>query len=325
MYFAAFSGDSIDATVQMVAAGVAEVVLHVADDRVLPVEHIQSAIAADFHIAWTKIAIRRVENRLHFLRKEACSLLFELVLSHSLEPDHVGDQQITPIRFRKMLAVQNCDRRNRTNSLFVKLARSPVTRHPDVVAGPACAIGRELVAPLVEGVAVWIRADREMKVDVKRDRIPFVDSGSAGAESLGRPPGSFEVLGVENPAGKIELPARAHHKTVRRVMCVGRIEPMKNAFANIGHVITVEVFQEENIRSLCDKNAAVPEFKTRRIMQPVGKRDAAIGDAVMIFVGENQQLVVHSFERIPVRIRRPCGDPQTSVRIDRTLHRIGEV
>ena len=72
--------------------------------------------------------------------------------------------------------------------------------HADVVARAARSVGCELIAPLVEHIAVRIRADREMEVDIKRDRIPFVNSGATSAKSLGRAPRSFKVLGVEDAA-----------------------------------------------------------------------------------------------------------------------------
>ena len=310
---------------EVVAAGVAEVVLHVPDDWILPVQNVQGTVAADFHVAGAEIAIGRVQDGFDFLREEASTLLFKLVLSHSLEPDHVSDQQIAAIGFREVLAVQNGDRRNRAYSFFVQLLRSPMTRHADVIASSACAVRRELIAPLIENIAVWIWTDWELKIDIKGNRIPFVNSGTAGVESLCGSPRSFKILGVKNPAREVELPAGAHHEPIGRMMRVGRIESEENTFADIGNIVAVEVFQEQDIRGLSDQNTAVPEFKSCRIVQTIGERDAAIRNAVMIFVRENQEFVVHGTQRIPMRIRRPCGNPQATIRIDGTLNGVGEV
>ena len=73
-------------------------------------------------------------------------------------------------------------------------------------------------------------------------------------------------------------------------MGVGGIESMENAFADVGHVVAVEVFEEQDIRGLSDQNSAIPEFEARRIVQAVGERDAAIGDAVVSSSGKISSL-----------------------------------
>ena len=56
---AAFVGDAVHAAELMVAAGVPHVVLHVADDDVLPVGHVHGAVAADLEIGWAEVAVFR--------------------------------------------------------------------------------------------------------------------------------------------------------------------------------------------------------------------------------------------------------------------------
>ena len=206
---------------QVVPTGVPQIVLHVADDRVLPVEHIQGPIATNLHVAGTEVLIRRIQNGFHFFREEAGPLLLKLILGHSLKSDHVGDQQVAPVRFRKMRAVQNGNRRYRANPFFIQLPRCSTARHPDVISRSTGAVRCELVAPLVENISVRIGTDREVKIDVKGDRIPFINTGASGAKALHRAPWRFEVFRMENPAGKIELPTGAHGKRIGRVMGVG--------------------------------------------------------------------------------------------------------
>ena len=52
-----FGGDPIDAAVALIAFGVADVVLHVADDGVLPVGDIERAIVAKFGISRAEVRI----------------------------------------------------------------------------------------------------------------------------------------------------------------------------------------------------------------------------------------------------------------------------
>ena len=108
-------------------------------------------------------------------------------------------------------------------------------------------------------------------------------------------------------------------------MSICGIEPVEDAFLDVSSIVAVGVFEEEDIRSHCDQHSAVPEFETRRIVQTISERDATIGHTVIVVVREDQQLVVHRLQRIPVRICRPRGNPQTSIGINGTLHGIDKV
>ena len=52
-----FRSDPIDTTVLVVSVWIAHVVLHVADDGVLPVSNVQGPVAADFDVAWAEVRV----------------------------------------------------------------------------------------------------------------------------------------------------------------------------------------------------------------------------------------------------------------------------
>ncbi len=53
----AFIGHAVDAAVGPVAAGIAEVVLHVADDRVLPLQEVDRSVRTNLDVGRAKIGI----------------------------------------------------------------------------------------------------------------------------------------------------------------------------------------------------------------------------------------------------------------------------
>ena len=55
-------GDAVDATVLMVAVRVARVVLHVPDQRVVPIEEVQRAIGRELQVYRAEIPVRRAEQ-----------------------------------------------------------------------------------------------------------------------------------------------------------------------------------------------------------------------------------------------------------------------
>ena len=310
---------------QMVTTGIPQIVLHVTNDRILPVQHIQCTIPANLHVTRPKILIRRIQNRLHLSSKKARTTLLKAILSHSLKSNHIRNQQVASVLLRKMLTVQYADRRYRSHSLLIQLGRSSTARHPDVIASSTRPVRRKLIAPLIKHVAMRVRANREMKIDVKGRRIPLVHSRTTRAKPLRRPPRRFKVLGVKNSPRKIKSPPRTHHKRIGRVMGICRVQTMKNSLTHISTIVPVRVLQEPDVRCHRHQHTTVPKFKTRRIMQPVGKRHTTIRNAIRILVRKNQQLVIHRLQRIPVRIRRPCRHPQSSIRIHCTLHRIHQI
>ena len=50
----------------VVSAGVAEVVLHVADDRVLPVGEVDGSVGADLDVAGAEVRVGREHDRFDF-------------------------------------------------------------------------------------------------------------------------------------------------------------------------------------------------------------------------------------------------------------------
>src|SRR5437762_1298236 len=97
----------------MVAAGIAEVVLHVADDRILPFEEIDRAVRTHFDIRRPEIWIIRLHDWFDFGAPEPGVGVCDFVLKDAEEPDDVGNEKISLHGIRELSAGQNLHARTR--------------------------------------------------------------------------------------------------------------------------------------------------------------------------------------------------------------------
>ena len=317
--------NAIDTAVEMIATRVAEIVLHVSDNGVLPVENVKGTVTADLHIAGAEVGVGRIHNRFNLLCEEAATLLFELILGDSLEANHVGNQEVPAVCGWESLAVEDTDGGHGADAFVVELSGGAASGDTDVITGPTGAIGGELIAPLIEHIAMGIGADWEVEVDIEGDWVPFVDTGAAGAEAFGGAPRRFEGFRVEDSSGEIKLSAGAHRECVGRVMGICGIQSVKDSLPNISAIVAIDVFEEEDVGGHRDKHATVPKFEPGGVVQSIGEGNAAIGNTVSVVIGEDQKFVIHRFQRIPVRICGPCRDPQPAVGIDCGLYGVDKV
>ena len=82
-------GHAIDPAVQPIARRVAQVVLHVPDDRVVPVGDIQRAVGADLGVDRPEVLVGGLQDRLRFRPFETGAVFSQLVvapLSQVVEP-----------------------------------------------------------------------------------------------------------------------------------------------------------------------------------------------------------------------------------------------
>ena len=83
-------GDAVDAAILIVAERVAGRVLHVADQRVVPVDKIEAAIGADLQVAGTEIAVVRLDQVLPEVALDLRAVLDDFKVLDAEEADRVG-------------------------------------------------------------------------------------------------------------------------------------------------------------------------------------------------------------------------------------------
>ena len=69
-------------------------------------------------------------------------------------------------------------------------------------------------------------------------------------------------------------------------MSIRRSNSLHNDIANVGNVITIGIFQKNNIRLTGNNHPTIPEFKTKRIMD-FGEFLHLIGFAVLVGILED--------------------------------------
>ena len=101
--------DAIDAAMHAVAVRIPQVVLHVADDRVVPVGEVDAPSGPISRSAGRKFGSDEKTIGSTSVRAEARAFVEHLVLQDSLEADDVGDQQIPLQLVGEMAAGQELD------------------------------------------------------------------------------------------------------------------------------------------------------------------------------------------------------------------------
>src|SRR5262245_7980868 len=143
-----------------IAARIAKVVLHVADDRVVPIGEIERAVGSDFEVRRPEVRIAGGEQWLDFRGGKAGALVRYLVLQDALKANHVADEQSALHRLGKVAARKILDAGAGPRARLVDrrghrvLARKlDVTRKQRRVEGNrAGAVHDDILSPVVEGV-----------------------------------------------------------------------------------------------------------------------------------------------------------------------------
>ena len=173
-------------------------------------------------------------------------------------------------------------------------------------------------------MSVWI-GESIGDIDIGLLSTWFITEHGTVGDATWRAPGCFNLRMMEGPFLEIHGTSGIERKAVDRVVRIRRIETMDDSFFNVVFVITVRVFEKQQIGSLRDQDTAVPEFEAGRIMNVTGERDALVGFAVLIRIFQDQQTVVHGRRWFPVRIGWPGGNPETPLGIERHLHGINQL
>ena len=114
-----FIGDTVNATMVSISAGVAKIMLHVADDGVLPIKEPKSAIRSGFDIRRSEGRIRGRKNGFKFGALETSTIFFDLVSHDALIANHIGNNVVVLKFFREVITSEKLRSRARPGALFV--------------------------------------------------------------------------------------------------------------------------------------------------------------------------------------------------------------
>ncbi len=89
------TGDPVDAAVGRVSQRIPRAVLHVADERVMPVEKIETAIGPDLQITGTEVSVGRLDQILAKPALDFAAILDDLKILDAQEADRIGVEIVT--------------------------------------------------------------------------------------------------------------------------------------------------------------------------------------------------------------------------------------
>ena len=95
-------GNAIDTAVIVVAIRVAGAVLHMADERIVPIDQIQGTVGREFQVDGTEIRIGRLNYVLLQLARKACAILHHAVMLGAEKANRIVDKEVALGVFGKM-------------------------------------------------------------------------------------------------------------------------------------------------------------------------------------------------------------------------------
>ena len=323
-------GEPEDAAVRVVAVGVADVVLHVADDHVVPVGDVERAVGAHDRVGGPEVAVLALEERPHRgapdlarLPARVVAVAVEVILLHAEEPDRVADEEVLLHVVGEVRRRDDLVGRHGPELLLEELEHLealPLGPHLERVA-PGAVVG-VAVAPAVERGAVRVGRVAGVRRDREPPRVEAIHAGRADREVLG--PRRLVVVDEEDAALPVDAAVRAVDQVVGRMVRVGGVEPLEQDRAHVGPVVAVGVLEVEQVGPGGDDHAAAPELEAERVVH-VREDDPFVGPAVAVGVLEDHQAVVHRLERLPLGIRVPARRPEPPLRVHLELHGVGKV
>ena len=324
-------GDAVDAAMLAVAVGIACVVLHVADERIMPVDEVERAVRGELEVHRAEVAVGRGEEVAVGLAGEAGAVVGLLAEADAEEADGVADHEVALLRFREVTRRDEFGARRRTGALRDELFDLDLLdavgdfgreRHgPPVLARGG--VGQEGLFPIVEGEAPRIG-----------------DVGLHAFEAVGlrvEAPGAAVVAAARAIRGldlAVEEAAFEEVEGARGVGAIGRdgvvrvvgIEAVQDQFRAVRLAVLVVVDEQGEVRLLRDVDAFGSDFEADRDVELVREHRLLVGFAVAVGVLEDQELVVRQrITRAVVRVGRGRGDPEAALAVERHLHRLLEV
>ncbi len=330
----AFVNHPVDAAVLTVATWIAHVMLHVTDDRVLPVGEVNRAVGTDLEVHRSEVGVGRSDDRLHFHAANARAVLFQTVLENSLEADHVAHEEVALQFFGEVAAGEDFRGRQGARALLIHLRRSRVLLvgavemtgdQRGVIRLSAGAIGDDLLSPTIDGVPVRVgEAVRHVPFGFERSRV---ESPDRAVEVAGGAVGRLHLAAVEHTFAEVE-PSAVQQEAVGRVVRVARREVAQEARVLVGLAVAIGVLQVNEVGRLRDEHTVVPELKAGGIPQVVGEGGALVGLAVTIGVLQHEQTRAQRRADLPTGVVLPHRDPEPAVHVEGDLHGVhqfGEV
>ena len=327
----ALVSDAIDAPVLVITVGIAQVMLHVSDDRIVPVGEIDRAVGPQLDVDRPEVGIGRGHDVLQRFPFDARAVFSDLDAINALETDDVQVEEIVLELFREMATAKHAGRRARTRGPVPELAHAGMLGRVIEAAAERCievirvagGVRDDAVAPAIEHLAVRIgEAVRDVGLELASARLEAVDRRVVVTQRTVR---RLDLRAVKDAVAQVNCAARIKRQRVGSVMRIRGIKAHQYAFLPVAPTVTVGVPHKPEVRRLHDQYAVLIELETGRGVQIVEERGHLVGAAVVVGVLENEQAVALLAERRALRVIPPDGDPQTAAGVPRHLQRTQKI
>ena len=102
-------GHAVDTSVNMIAVGVTGVVLHVANQSILPIHHVKRTVGSKLQVGWAEVEVLGYQEIVTVFGGEAGVLIHHLVLLDAEKADVVVDQDVALNLVREMATGHELD------------------------------------------------------------------------------------------------------------------------------------------------------------------------------------------------------------------------
>src|SRR5215831_4688416 len=225
--FPAFISHAVNPAMGVIAIWITEMMLHMADDRVLPVAEINRAVRPNIHRYRAEVRIARTDERFERLAPQAGAVLADFDAVDSLEPDDVGVEKISLELFREKAAGEDGRAGARTGRaspeflhrfVFGWIIYVAAERRSEVTVVPR-AIGDDVVAPIIENAAVRIcKIVGDVGFKAAGDGFEAINRGIIVAYGSG---GSLDLCPMKYTVAEVDCSARLIAERIGGVVRVG--------------------------------------------------------------------------------------------------------
>ena len=306
----------------LVAPGVAEVVLGVVDDRVVPVSDVDGPIRSDLAVDGPEVRVLGGDQGRKNVCRKARSTVRELVAYDRPTLESAGKQLPADI-FGQVGA-----RSEVSPALFFSTDQ---VIEPDPLAAVA-GRGRKIVdtriiheeglPPFGKDVPPWVTHSYAGKnPQVSCSRVVLVNpSVVITNHSVGR----FHLGVQKNSFLEIDPAARPSPPGADRMVAVFDAKTGQGQFLDVRDVIPVRILEKENIRCLGHEATPIGQFDPRRHIQSIGKDGGFVCPAIPIEVFENDDLVIGDFPRLELWVGPRAGNPETTSVVPGHMDGVGQ-
>lgn len=324
----AFGGDAPDASVGVIAAGIAEVDFAVLNDGVVPVGDINCAVGTHFDVDGAEGDVRGFDEFGLFAGGISGGTFGEDEAADAVGAEIVGDDVSLPIG-GEMGSADDFDATmfwaagiETVEDTFGTDGGEEGGSGKDVVDPfTECSVGGEGLPPFVEVMSPGIdeSACEDFELTCFGAEVP-----DASAVESTDAVGSFDVAVDVDRLIEVEESFGSPAESVEDVMGVFGSESGKDDFASVALAVAIGVGDVDQFGTVGDVGPSVTRFDAGRNQEAVGEDAGIFGDAVAVIVLEDDDFVVGFGPDWNLRIDPGTGDPEPPGGIEIHLDGLGE-